>query len=297
MGNRLSKRHCVDLRHLPAEVFQQLTSEDFTVIRTSGLQQTGWRIPKEDGHECPVSESFWEGPHACNRVMTNGNVGPLGDKPCPWRVHMVFDGDGSDDDAKKHCCGWRPSSPDRRTFWPTRLTDQEAKEAWYIWLEQHLNSLKTPEDLEVAESVKLAEETMTAAELEAKRLTDLEAAYQADEPKRHAAAKALMENPVATPEMMAEMRTRESTGARFMRNAVIPMPGDVNFTFKIRDLEAVSVHNANRVRRLMDSGCPKPIVYWLTSYLTHADFINQYITEEEAKLHLEPLMKPLANYR
>ena len=47
----------------------------------------------------------------------------------------------------------------------------------------------------------------------------------------------------------------------------------------------------------MDSGCPKPIVYWLTSYLTHADFINQYITEEEAKLHLEPMMKPLANFR
>jgi hypothetical protein len=207
-------------------------------------------------------------------------VAPIGEGLYPWRVHMIFDGDASQDETKRHCCGWRASSPDRRTFWPTRLTDQEAKEAWWLWFDQQLNSLKTLEDIEVAESVKVAE---------VKRLTDLEAAYQADEPKRHAAAKALMENPVATPEMMAEMRTRESTGARYMRNAVIPMPGDVNFTFKIRDLEAVSVHDANRVRRLMDSGCPKPIVYWLTSYLSHADFRNQYITEEEAKLNLEPL--------
>jgi hypothetical protein len=137
-----------------------------------------------------------------------------------------------------------------------------------------LNSLKSQDQVEVDE---------------AERQHYLEAKYKEDEPARAAAAKALQEDPVATPSMMAEMRQRESTGARCLRNNAIPIQSGTDFVKLINELEAVSVHDANRVRRLFNSGCPKAIVYWLTSCLYHNDNRNQFITEEEAKLFLEPL--------
>jgi hypothetical protein len=118
---------------------------------------------------------------------------------------------------------------------------------------------------------------------------ELESIYKADEVKRQRVAKALLENPVATSAMMSEMRTRESTGDRCLRNNAISIPPGSNFIQKINELESISAHDADRLRRLLDYGCPMAIVFWLAEFTNcHADR-NHFITEEEAKLFLEPL--------
>ena len=277
MGQKLTKSACVNLHDLPPEVYQELTSETYTVVRTGGWEQHGWRIPTEPHEECAVEmrQSFYMQSLACNRIDPSGYLTALEDERCPWRVYMLFDGQWSTIEAKKHACGWRRSAPGERTFWPTRLDgDPAAQEAWGLRLDGLLNGLKSQDELEIDE---------------AERIYDLEAKYKDDEPARAAAGKALLENPVATPAMMAKMRQRESTGARCLRNNAIPIESGTDFVKRIKELEAVSVQDANRVRRLFDGGCPKDIVYWLASFHHYHADRNQFITEEEAKLFLEPL--------
>ena len=282
MGQNLTKSACVNLCELPAEVYEELTSETYTVVRTGGWEQHGWRIPTEPHDHCPAEarDSFYMHSLACNRINPSGYLASLDDDRFPWRVYMVFAGECSTIENKKHACGWRRSAPGERTFWPSRLDgNADEQEAWGLRLDGFLNSLKTSDDSEAAE---------------AERPRSLEAKYKEDEPARQAAGKALQENPVATPAMMAEMRQRESTGARCLRNNAISMPVGANFALKINDLEAISVHDANRLRRLFDSGCPKAIVFWLAEFHNYHANRNQFITEEEAKLFLEPLAEPCA---
>jgi hypothetical protein len=323
MGNDLSLSACFELSDLPAAIYAELTSEDYTVIRTNGSKQSGWRIPT--GAHCCANGARcaeWAGALATNRVIPGGRVCNLGDPARPWRVHMVFDGD-SEEPAKEHACGWRVSEPERRTFWPTRLSGDTpeataAREAWWLRLDGLLNSLESYEQKE-ANKVRAAE--IKAAELKAAANEDsdeeefqkaqagdwkipkgfsgidegnrLEALYAADESARQAAAKALLEDPVATTGMMILMRQRESTMARCKRNgALSAMPAGKNIGSLLMDLQAVSEHDANRVRRLLDCGCPKAIIIHLCQILVSASLRNQFITEEEAKLYLEPLAQP-----
>jgi hypothetical protein len=295
MGQKLTRSACVNLRDLPAEVYEELISETYTVIRTSGLHQQGWRIPTEPHEDCPAEmrDSFYMQSLACNRINPSGYLAAFDEQRYPWRVYMVFDGQWSGMENKKHACGWRHSTPGERSFWPTRLDgDAEAQEAWALRLDGLLNGLKSQDDLEASEKA-AAEATAAKAAAkvaaEAERLRDLEAKYQEDEPARAAAGKALLEHPVATTGMMIQMRQRESTGARCLRNNAIPIKPGTDFVKLIEELEAVSVHDANRVRRLFDNGCPKAIVFWLAGFHHHHANRNQFITEEEAKLFLEPL--------
>lgn len=290
MGQDLSKDNCVNLLDLPAEVYKELTSETYTVVRTGGWLQRGWRIPTKT-HECSVYGAQELGSLACNRVNLQSVIVPLkiDAEKYPWKVYMVFEGEASDMQAKKHACGWRRSTPGARSFWPTRLDGDspEAQEAWGLRLDALLNGLKSNDELKQTEA-----EAQRVVEAEAERLRELEARYQADEADRYAAARALRENPVATTGMMIQMRARETTGARCLRNNAIPIPPGSNFALKIKELEAVSVHDANRLRRLFDYGCPKAIVHWLACFENGHSDRNQFITEEEAKLYLEPLEKP-----
>ena len=276
MGQKITKSACVNLRDLPAEVYNELISETYTVIRTGGWEQQGWRIPTEPHDDCQfdVMDGFMHG-LACNRVNPSGYLEALDDERFPWKVYMIFAGEHSTMENKKHACGWRRSAPGKRTFWPTRLDgNAEEQEAWGLRLDWLLNSLKSSDELEA---------------IEAEKPRSLAAKYEEDEPARQAAGKALQKNPVATPAMMAEMRKRESTGARCLRNKAISIPVGENFALKIKELEAISLHDANRLRRLFDSGCPKAIVFWLAEFHNYHELRNQFITEEEAKLFLEPI--------
>jgi hypothetical protein len=295
MGQKLTKSACVSLGHLPPEVYEELTSETYTVVRTGGWEQHGWCIPTKAHEDClsDATDCIYMHSLACNRINQSGYVAPLDAERFPWRIYMVFTGEDSRMETKRHACGWRRSAPGERTFWPTRLDgDAEAQEAWGLRLDGLLNGLKSRDELEAGEKA-MADAAAAKVAAEAERLREVEAKYQADEPARYAAARALRENPVATTGMMIEMRGRETTGDRCLRNNAIPIPPGSNFALKIKQLEAISVHDADRLRRLFDNGCPKAIVHWLAGFHNgHADR-NQFITEEEAKLFLEPLAEPV----
>ena len=40
----------------------------------------------------------------------------------------------------EHACGWRACHPQRRTFWPTRLKEDE-KAAWWQWMDEQVEYL------------------------------------------------------------------------------------------------------------------------------------------------------------
>lgn len=88
--------------------------EAYTVRRTSGDTQDGWKLTKE-WHRCyNVDPRSWKA-RAHAFLTTDG-----------WKIHL-HNGDQADEDPEAHCCGWRRQG----TFWPTRLTgDQAAIDAW-----------------------------------------------------------------------------------------------------------------------------------------------------------------------
>ena len=92
MGQNLTKSACVNLRDLPADVYDELTSETYTVIRTGGWEQHGWRIPTEPHDDCPaeVRDGFYMHSLACNRINPSGYLAALDEERFPWKVYMVF---------------------------------------------------------------------------------------------------------------------------------------------------------------------------------------------------------------
>ena len=141
MGNQLTKENSFNLAQLPAAKFDELTSDSYTVIRTSGEEQTGFRIPRA-GHYCKekfIQEPVWQAAHAwdskdSHAIAAEGDINV--EQFAKWKVHLVKFSE------VHHCCdvcGWRTMMPgaggpkSNRSFWPTRLTTPEEREAW--WLE------------------------------------------------------------------------------------------------------------------------------------------------------------------
>jgi hypothetical protein len=163
MGNQLTKENTFNLAQLPAAKFDELTNDSYTVIRTSGEEQTGFRIPRA-GHYCKekcVQETVWPAAHAWDSLEDSQTIaaeqaaGDVNPKPFKkWKVHLVKI---SERPGYNCCevCGWRTMMPDngvgayknQRTFWPTRLTTPEEREAWWLEMDALLNSLKRTADL------------------------------------------------------------------------------------------------------------------------------------------------------
>jgi hypothetical protein len=167
MGNQLTKETSFNLAQLPAAKFDELTGESYTVIRTSGEHQTGFRIPRA-GHYCKEMNGQnpgWAAAHAWDSLRDSQTIaaeqeeGHVQLEPFKkWKVHLVK----FSEIPGKHCCdvcGWRTMMPDNgtgaykneRTFWPTRLTTQEEKEAWWLEMDALLNSLKRTADFSAEE--------------------------------------------------------------------------------------------------------------------------------------------------
>jgi hypothetical protein len=123
MGVTLSK--CVNLAGQEAYL-----AEPYTVVRTSGEQQTGFLLT-EKIHRC---------------YNTAGSVRPTAHallKETGWSVHL-HNGDQSEETPDAHCCGWRRLG----TFWPTRLAgDQCAIDAWTTGLRHTLERLASEQGL------------------------------------------------------------------------------------------------------------------------------------------------------
>ena len=166
MGNQLTKENTFNLAQLPAAKFDELTGDSYTVIRTSGELQDGFRIPRA-GHYCKekcIQEPVWMAAHAwdgkdSHAIAAEGDVQV--EHFAKWKVHLVkfLEIPGY------HCCdvcGWRTMMPDgvgapkaNRTFWPTRLTTPEEREAWWLEMDALLRTLKRSADLSPEENAAL----------------------------------------------------------------------------------------------------------------------------------------------
>jgi hypothetical protein len=144
MGASVSIPDCFLWAQLPPEQFAQLLAERFTVIRTSGKEQAGWRIPAV-GHCCNGGQRQKFHGHVWDHT-TNGE----GDKS--WRFHMLRDPTPEDNE---HCCGWRRCEPGNRTFWPTRLTTEQEKETWWAEFDALVATLKRTCEMSEEESAAL----------------------------------------------------------------------------------------------------------------------------------------------
>ena len=105
MGNTL---------HIPSElcikVNEELANDTYTVLRTSGIYDPGWRF----GIGKFAENHGVKGPSASVRART---------KPGTWYVFM----DNGQDDPNVYACGWRRLE----TVYPTRLEGDE--DAIYKW--------------------------------------------------------------------------------------------------------------------------------------------------------------------
>ena len=158
MGNQLIKENTFTLAQLPSAKFDELTSESYTVVRTSGEQQTGWRIPSVI-HRCHNGSLSKYHAHVMDEITEDRGVKK-------WRFHMVRDApDGA------HVCGWRHFEPGNRAFWPTRLTTEEEKESWWAMLDILVVTLKRTKEMSDSELMSLHEGQLKR-EAEASEVSD-----------------------------------------------------------------------------------------------------------------------------
>ena len=136
----ISRFDCVNLKeHLCADDFAKLVNEDYTVIRTNGEAQTGFRIPTEE-HGCQKgSTAFCPAAHATRMSPSREPKFFMTTEPMLCAKDCIDNHEHND-----HVCGWRVCSPKRRTFWPTRITEDKEKEAWFKWLDELVAPLPFP---------------------------------------------------------------------------------------------------------------------------------------------------------
>ena len=147
---------CVHLAMLPAEVWEQLQNEDFTVQRNSKeeggpkagdtgcKEESGWRIQQKAHSNCCTGHKAGIGA-TDSAVLGDAVATKYAKGKCDmWRIYM---NNGWDQGFDKHACGWRACDPSRRTFWPTRLKLPMEKEAWWRWFDEQLNGLPSWSDV------------------------------------------------------------------------------------------------------------------------------------------------------
>ena len=125
---------CVDLSQLPPSTFEFLCNETYTVLRTDGREEAGWRIEAKS-HSSVCGIPPWIKAHASNRFKSR-------DDGTYWKVYMNngFCCLEKKDDLRAHGCGWRRVG----TFWPTRLETPIERQEWDAWITDHLETLTYP---------------------------------------------------------------------------------------------------------------------------------------------------------
>jgi hypothetical protein len=137
MGAKVSQFDCVDMKDLPADVYEAIVSQTYTVQRNpkndtdpipgvkGAREDEGWKISRES-----VQGISWASAHATFRRHTDDKM--------IWQFHMV---NGFEPTQPGFLYGWRILG----SFWPTHLTTWEEREAWFDWLRVQVETLKTPQ--------------------------------------------------------------------------------------------------------------------------------------------------------
>jgi hypothetical protein len=97
---------CVFLEDHP-----ELLNEAYTVERTSGATDPGWRIPSNN----PLDRSIQRPSASVHAEVAEFKKGG-------WRIFM----DNGSNEPNEMLCGWRRLD----SIWPTRLTDKDEIEKW-----------------------------------------------------------------------------------------------------------------------------------------------------------------------
>jgi hypothetical protein len=117
-SNVIPQDKCVSL-----EGYYTYLDDTYTVVRTSGEKDAGWRINREE-HACIAGVPLWLRSHASNKADKNTGT---------WRIFMR----NSEENPNLHSCGWRRVE----TIEPTRLSGNE--QAIQQWREQLIKVLDT----------------------------------------------------------------------------------------------------------------------------------------------------------
>lgn len=130
MGHDHSKD--LQLVDLSPEDYKAFLDEEYTVQRSSGILQHGWKI-RDGAHYCMNSDVVSAHHRQASVTRESDNVNA-------YKFFMVYD------DCNESCysggsppcghvCGWRACYAGKRTFWPTRLKTDGDKAAWWGWVD------------------------------------------------------------------------------------------------------------------------------------------------------------------
>jgi len=161
MGQSVTKSECYDLRNLPADILNKITSESYTVIRTSGKEDPDWMIGTSPFSPTPrAGYHCWEDGFITDMFEDmNGRSGMRVFMTTGWKykdqhVYSKADlridpGDSVPEPESLNC--WRANYPGYRTFWPTRLSGEQ-RDLWFFWLDEQLELAR---DIHLANSKEL----------------------------------------------------------------------------------------------------------------------------------------------
>ena len=142
MGHDHSKD--LQLVDLSPEDYKTFLDEEYTVQRSSGMVQHGWKI-RDETHYCIHSENMYAHHRKASVTREPDTVNN-------YKFFMVYDNcdkscySGAHDTPCGHVCGWRAFYAGNRNFWPTRCETKEDKAAWWAWVDGCLAYLEVLSD-------------------------------------------------------------------------------------------------------------------------------------------------------
>jgi hypothetical protein len=131
----------LQLRDLSPEDYNLFLDEEYTVKRSDGTIQSGWKI-RDGAHYCMNSDVVAAHHRQASVTHEPDNVNA-------YKFFMIYENcdnscsGGSHNAPCGHVCGWRPCYPGKRNFWPTRCEVQEDKAAWWGWVDGCIAYLET----------------------------------------------------------------------------------------------------------------------------------------------------------
>jgi hypothetical protein len=163
---QIQSADCVNLKDsLSAGNYAKLVDQTYTVVRTSGDEQKGFRIPTKE-HWCEKQGTgFCPAAHATR-------ISPSKEPKFFMTTDVILCPNDCAEGHKHnyHVCGWRVCSPKRRTFWPTGMVGDE-REAWFKWLDEVITLIPFPTHQDKMKEDSLHMEGCEAA-IQQERLTE-----------------------------------------------------------------------------------------------------------------------------
>jgi hypothetical protein len=130
----------LQLRDLCPVDYKLFLDEEYTVVRSDGSIEQGWKI-RDGTHYCMNTDTKSAHHRQASVTREADNVNG-------YKFFMVYDNcdkscySGAHNTPCGHVCGWRACYPGKRTFWPTRLQTDGDKAAWWGWVDGSLAYLE-----------------------------------------------------------------------------------------------------------------------------------------------------------